>query len=85
MGRFRSITAIQKALSLNVFMALVYRTGVISSAFYFLNIYVNKQNEENEEWAGYVDELVHNKIFCILIYVSNLHYKLNCNLFINLL
>jgi len=62
MENFRTITAIQKALSLNVFMALAYRTGIVISAFYYLNIYAEKQNEENEEWAGLVEEELSQKI-----------------------
>ncbi|RIB16120.1 hypothetical protein C2G38_2038831 [Gigaspora rosea] len=33
-GSFKSISAIQKALSLRAFISLVYRTGVVSIAFY---------------------------------------------------
>lgn len=48
MERFRTVTAIQKALSLNVFMALIYRTGIVISAFYYLNIIIaENQNEED--------------------------------------
>ena len=69
MERFRMITAIQEALSLNVFMALAYRTGIVISAFYYLNIYAERQNEENEEWAGLVEEeLVHNNNYYLLMY-----------------
>lgn len=46
--RFRTVTAIQKALSLNVFMALVYRTGIVISAFYYLNI-INAENQNEED------------------------------------
>jgi hypothetical protein len=47
MERFRTITAIQKALSLNVFVTLIYRTGIVISAFYYLNINnVENQNED---------------------------------------
>ncbi|CAG8486806.1 16796_t:CDS:2, partial [Acaulospora morrowiae] len=36
-GNIRSVTAIQKALSLQVFISLVYRASVILIAFYFVN------------------------------------------------
>ncbi|CAG8683444.1 1145_t:CDS:2 [Funneliformis mosseae] len=57
-GKIRSITAIQKALSLKFFMAIVYRSGVILSAFYFLKM----QNEENDEWGGLVEENLSQRI-----------------------
>ncbi|CAG8677086.1 14044_t:CDS:2 [Funneliformis caledonium] len=57
-GKIRSITAIQKALSLNFFMAIVYRSGVILSAFYFLKM----QNEENDELGGLVEENLSRRI-----------------------
>ncbi|CAB5381035.1 hypothetical protein RhiirA5_492717 [Rhizophagus irregularis] len=57
--RFRTVTAIQKALSLNVFMALIYRTGIVISAFYYLNIIIaENQNEE---------DLMSQKIFNFII------------------
>ncbi|GES86254.1 ER membrane protein [Rhizophagus clarus] len=59
MEKFRMITAIQKALSLGVFMALVYRTGIIISAFYHLNI-INAENQ-NE------DDLMSQKIFNFIV------------------
>ncbi|RIA84209.1 ICE2-domain-containing protein [Glomus cerebriforme] len=66
--RFRMITAIQKALSLNVFMSLIYRAGIVINAFYYLNVYVEKQNEENREWAGLVEEdLLSQRIFNFII------------------
>jgi hypothetical protein len=83
MERFRTITAIQKALSLDIFMALAYRTGIVISAFYYLNIDAEKKNEENEAWAGLVEEeLVYNNNYYLLTYL-NLHILLNCNLFLN--
>ncbi|CAI2188054.1 15705_t:CDS:2, partial [Funneliformis geosporum] len=58
LGKVRSIAAIQKALSLNFFIGIVYRSGVILSAFYFLNT----QNEENYEWGGLAEENLSQKV-----------------------
>ncbi|CAG8758976.1 22228_t:CDS:2, partial [Dentiscutata erythropus] len=47
LGTFRSISAIQKALSLQAFISLVYRTGIVSIAFYSV-----REAEEDEGLIG---------------------------------
>ncbi|CAG8448844.1 9800_t:CDS:2 [Diversispora eburnea] len=48
-GNIRSIIAIQKALSLQVFISLVYRITVVSITFYKLNKSAEIRNREEEE------------------------------------
>ncbi|CAG8509975.1 7451_t:CDS:2, partial [Dentiscutata heterogama] len=47
LGTFRSISAIQKALSLQAFISLVYRTGIVSIAFYSV-----READEDESLIG---------------------------------
>ncbi|CAG8827507.1 24534_t:CDS:2 [Gigaspora margarita] len=51
---FKSISAIQKALSLRAFISLVYRTGVVSIAFYSVH--------EDDEEKSHISQTVLNFI-----------------------
>ncbi|KAF0361778.1 ER membrane protein [Gigaspora margarita] len=53
-GSFKSISAIQKALSLRAFISLVYRTGVVSIAFYSVH--------EDDEEKSLISQTVLNFI-----------------------
>ncbi|CAG8444695.1 4167_t:CDS:2 [Acaulospora colombiana] len=51
-GNVRSVAAIQKALSLQVFVSLAYRASVVSVAFYFINNSVESRNSGLHQSEG---------------------------------